>query len=103
MLFGGASVLLATTITKSVIHESGDGGLAESILLPLIREVSASIGKWNMITGGIYIAIAVGLAILYITLKKKNPEAGDTEKKEPEHPAPVEEKPQQPASTTKVQ
>jgi hypothetical protein len=103
MLFGGTNILLKEMFVKNALKDSGGNGVAESILLPIIREVAASIGKWSMIIGGIYIAIAVGLAILYIILKKKNPEAGDEENKEPVSPAPVEEKPQQPASTPKVQ
>ena len=102
LLFGGTSILLRESILERTAG-GGDNGLAENILFPLIREVSSSTGKWNMIFGGIYIAVSVIFAVIYITQKKKNPEAEDIENKEPEHLAPVEEKPKESKPVPKIQ
>lgn len=114
-LLGGISILLRESIIKSSLNDVGDGGIAENILFPLVREVSSSTGKWNMIMGGIYIAAAIVLGITYASLNKKSggqPPVEEEKKTEPEtlekpkeEPKPeakeAKEPPAGPAKTTK--
>lgn len=79
VLFGVMNILLKESIVKSAMGNNGEKGIAENILFPVVREVSASIGKWNVIIGGVYVVLAVGFAVLYVKLKKKNPEILEVE------------------------
>lgn len=96
-LFGLLNILLKETIVKSAMGNNGEKGIAENILFPVVKEVSASIGIWNMIIGGAYVALAVGLAILYKKLNKNDPEtsppAPEEKKEEPKGPAKEVKKP----------
>ncbi len=69
-LFGLSNILLKESIVKSAMGNNGEKGIAENILFPVVREVSASIGLWNIIIGGVYIVLAVGLVVLYKKLNK---------------------------------
>lgn len=92
VIFGGANIMLRGTLVKNALENASEKGIAENILLPLIREVSFSIGKWNLIIGGAYIVVAVIFSVFYITKNRKDSDVIDTEKKEPDHQTPLEEK-----------
>ena len=74
VIFGGANIILRGTLVKNALENASEKGIAENILLPIIREISFSIGKWNLIIGGVYFGIAAICVTAYLAQKKKYPE-----------------------------
>lgn len=94
MLIGGSSVLVANQLGKGSFKiGGGQEGIADNLLVPLVKQVSSSVSTWNLIVGGAYLAIAVVCMVVYKVLKKKTPEviAETTEEKNEEPKEPVKE------------
>lgn len=91
MLLGITSVLIGGQLNKdSFKSDGGQEGIADNLLVPLVKQVSSSISTWNMIIGGSYLLIAVICIVIYIVMKKKSPETTtakvEDKKEEPKEP-----------------
>lgn len=93
LLIGGAGSIIGNQLGKGSFKlGAGQDGFAENLLLPLVRQVSSSFSKWHLIIGGVYLGIAVICIVVYLLLKKKNPEvvvpkADDKKEVEPKEEA----------------
>ncbi len=93
LILGTTSTLLSNQLGNGSFKlDGGQEGIADNLLVPFVKQVSASVSAWNMIIGGAYLVIAAACIVIYAVHKKKDAEPA----KEPEEKIEVEPKKEEP-------